>query len=351
VDLSERQSVPTELLPGAHNAVVTCMAIHGGDRVAILTDRDTERIGLALREESLKAGAEVEMLFLEQFGERPFTGMPEKLADAVRDCKPTATFFAARGLKGEIAFRIPMRHLLVDELNVRHGHMIDVDERLMVEGMLADYGVVAKLVHRVTDLVRSAREIKVTSPKGTAMRVRLSQELRWKPCPGIYHNQGEWGNLPEGETFTCPLDAEGVIAADVLGDYFSRRYGVLETPVTFMLSQSRVVGVRHENKELENELRRYLATAENSDRVGEFAIGANLWVKRLSGNLLQDEKIPGVHVAFGDSYPEETGAKWAAKTHVDVIPTDCTIEVDGRLLMQDGRFEPEVLEGIQGLPA
>ncbi len=138
--------------------------------------------------------------------------------------------------------------------------------------------------------------------------------------------------------------------ADVLGDYFSRKYGVLDTPATFMLSQGRVVGVRHEDKALESELRSYLGTGENSDRVGEFAIGANLWVKQLSGNLLQDEKIPGVHVAFGDSYPEETGAKWAAKTHVDVIPTECTIEVDGRRLMRDGAFEPEVLAGIQGLP-
>ncbi|HEX2987585.1 MAG TPA: aminopeptidase [Chloroflexota bacterium] len=350
MDLIGKQPVPAELLPGARNAVVTCLAIKGGDRVAILTDGETERIGLALREESLKAGAEVEMLFLEQFGQRPFTGMPEKLTEALRNWKPTATFFAARGQKGEIAFRIPMRHVLVDELNVRHGHMIDIDERLMVEGMLANYDVVSQLVHRVTDRVRAAREIKVTSPKGTAMRVRFSPELRWKPCPGIYHTQGEWGNLPEGETFTCPLDAEGVIAADVLGDYFSRKYGVLDTPVIFMLSQGRVVGVRHDNKVLENELRGYLATGENSDRVGEFAIGANLWVKRLSGNLLQDEKIPGVHVAFGDSYPEETGAKWAARTHVDVIPTECTIEVDGRMLMQDGRFEPDVLAGIQGLP-
>jgi aminopeptidase len=48
--------------------------------------------------------------------------------------------------------------------------------------------------------------------------------------------------------------------------------------------------------------------------------------------------MPGLHVAFGDPYPEHTGADWHAQTHVDVIPTCCTIEVDGRRIMRDGVF-------------
>ena len=33
-----------------------------------------------------------------------------------------------------------------------------------------------------------------------------------------------------------------------------------------------------------------------------------------------------------------TGADWDATIHVDVIPTDCIIEVDGREIMRDGKF-------------
>ena len=40
---------PAELLPGARNAVRSCMAISERDRVAVTTDRDTERIALTLR--------------------------------------------------------------------------------------------------------------------------------------------------------------------------------------------------------------------------------------------------------------------------------------------------------------
>lgn len=351
MDSPENSGIPEELLlQGARNAVVTCLAIGKGDRVTIISDRDTQRIGLALQKECRRVGAEAEMTWLEDFGIRPYISLPENLAEALRATHPTATFFAARGLKGEVSFRIPLRHLLVDELNVRHGHMIDIDERLMVQGMLADYHVVTQVVERITELVRPAREIRVTNPKGTDFRATFSRQLRWKPCPGIYHDQGEWGNLPEGETYTCPEDAEGVLVAELLGDYFSRKYGVLELGVTFTVARGRVVDVSTENRDLRQELKQYLATSEYSDRVGEFAIGANLWVKTLTGNLLQDEKIPGVHVAFGDPYPEETGANWSAKTHVDVIPSECSIAVDGRVLMRNGRFAPEALAGIKGLP-
>lgn len=350
MDRFEPNGAPADLLPGARNAVRTCLAIGPSDRVVIMTDLETKRVGLALKQEAEAAGAETTMVLLEEFGQRPFTSVPPGFADALRAVKPTAGFFAAQGQKGEIGFRIPLRHLLIEDLKLRYGHMISIDERLMTEGMLANYDVVAQLVHRVTDLVRSAREIRVTSPKGTDLRVTFSPKLRWKPCPGIYHGQGEWGNLPEGETFTCPSGVEGVLVADVLGDYFSSKYGVLKHPVTFTIADGRITDVICEDDEIQAEVYGYLHSDENSERVGEFAIGTNLWVKALTGNLLQDEKIPGVHVAFGNPYPEETGADWDAKTHVDVIPTDCTIWVDGKLLMRDGRFEPDVLAGIAGLP-
>ena len=44
--------------------------------------------------------------------------------------------------------------------------------------------------------------------------------------------------------------------------------------------------------------------------MGEFAIGTNIGVHDVIGNILQDEKIPGVHIAFGNPYGAHTGAEW-----------------------------------------
>ena len=42
------------------------------------------------------------------------------------------------------------------------------------------------------------------------------------------------------------------------------------------------------------------------------------------GVLLQDEKVPGVHLAFGDPYGSQTNADWKSCTHVDVLTRGAT---------------------------
>jgi leucyl aminopeptidase (aminopeptidase T) len=166
----------------------------------------------------------------------------------------------------------------------------------------------------------------------------FSPYLKWVPCHGLYHKPGDWGNLPEGEVFTCPKTVNGTIVADILGDHFSAKYGVLDTPVTFEVKDGWVESIHCENEQIKEELWEYLTSNENGPRIGEFAIGTNTALTHLSGVLLQDEKIPGIHIAFGDPSGRTTGADWTATTHVDVIPTDCTIALDGNVIMQDGKF-------------
>ena len=74
----------------------------------------------------------------------------------------------------------------------------------------------------------------------------------------------------------------------------------------------------------------YCHTDENSDRVGELAFGTNLGLREMIGILLQDEKVPGVHLAFGDPYGSQTHADWKSRTHVDVLTRDCDVWIDDR---------------------
>jgi leucyl aminopeptidase (aminopeptidase T) len=228
--------------------------------------------------------------------------------------------------------------MMIESLDCRWGHMIDISPRLMVEGMQTDYAMISRLTLDLTERVKDAREMRITSPKGTQLVARFSPALRWRAFHGLYHHPGEWGNLPEGETLTCPQSLDGVLVAEVIGDYFSPKYGVLTTPVIFDLKDEWVTHVACENQAIADEVWAYLNADPNGRRVGEFAIGTNIGLTRLTGILLQDEKLPGIHVAFGNPYPQETGADWTAAIHVDVIPTDVTIVVDGETLFSDGQF-------------
>ncbi len=328
---------------GARTAVRTCMGVKANDRVFVLTDRTTNAIGRLLSEESAEVGAEAVIYDLESFGPRPMTEFHDNLRRELLAFKPTVTFYAAASQPGELAFRMALRVFLVQDLKVRHGHMPGVTPQLMTEGMRADYKLVAALTRAVYDLGRETRTIHVTTPDGTDLTALISPHLRWVPSTGIYHEQGQWGNLPEGETFTCPETIDGTLVAHILGDYFSEKYGVLADPVIFHLADGRVAAVESKNRDVALEITEYLDSSENGRRAGEFAIGTNIGLKKLVGNLLQDEKLPGIHVAFGNPYPHETGANWTSQVHVDVIPVNCTIMMDDQEVMRDGRFDYELL--------
>jgi aminopeptidase len=329
---------------GIKNAVRTCMNVSDRDRVFIITDEETLHIGNALLQETQAVGADCSLVTLESYGERPLLSLPVDLVTDFFDFKPTVSFYAAASLPGEVKMRMNLqweirRICAAEGITVpRHGHMVSITTQLIREGLTADYEEINRITFQVLDLVKNARTIQVTSPKGTNITATFSPDYRWVPCHGLYHQPGDRGNLPEGEVFTCPYTLDGLLVVDVLGDYFSPKYGVLDSPLDIKVKDSLVEEVSGENQALAQELWEYLTSAENGRRAGEFAIGTNTAVTQLSGNLLQDEKIPGIHVAFGNPIGDQTGADWISDVHVDVIPTECTIIVDGRTIMQGGKF-------------
>jgi aminopeptidase len=123
---------------GAENAV-SCMGVTAQDRVFIITDY--ARGGIASRVASviLARHADVTVRFLEHYGQRPLTVFSDELRNDLLQFHPTVTYYIATAQPGEISFRIPLLPFLANELKVRHGHMIGIDENLMADGMCADY--------------------------------------------------------------------------------------------------------------------------------------------------------------------------------------------------------------------
>jgi aminopeptidase len=330
--------VRPEFAAGARNAVVTCLDIGPKDRVYIIRDRPRTEIAEAIEEAATATGASVRSATMEDHVQRPATSFPSSIADDLRTFRPTASYFIGTGLKGELAFRQPMLRFLIEELRCRHGHMIGIDDLVMTDGMAADYGEIYRVTRQVYEIVRGAARISVRTALGTELEGTFSPSLRWIPCDGRYWEPASWGNLPEGETFTCPLSVEGVIVAEELGDWFAPKYRMLNPPVRLVVKAGRLVSVETPDAALADDIREYMAQHRNSSRVGEFAIGTNVGLSRIVGNFLQDEKFPGVHIAFGDPYGYQTGADWDCPSHVDALASHATVAVDGRTILEAGRF-------------
>jgi leucyl aminopeptidase (aminopeptidase T) len=223
--------------------------------------------------------------------------------------------------------------------------MVNIERRIMLEGMRADYDEVDRISTRVWNMASAAREIRATTPAGTDITGLFTPALKWLKTSGII-SPHKWGNLPGGETFTTPERVDGVFVVDgVVGDYLCEKYGDLrDAPLTVRIENSRLVEAHSDNKALRDEFWAYCHTDENSDRVGEFAIGTNIALHNVIGNILQDEKLPGIHIAFGNPYGAHTGADWYSSTHIDVVGREFDISIDGRQIMRRGAFLPDILK-------
>jgi leucyl aminopeptidase (aminopeptidase T) len=313
------------------------MAVRKGEHVLVLTDRETLDVGKAIfnAAENVSNG-NVKLFILEDYTERPARELPKEILDAI----PWAnvTFYAAESKPGELAIRGPFIRTALKY--ARHGHMPSITVELMETGMCADYQHISDLTKKIDRTVTGCKTAKVTNKSGTDLIAEFHPKWKWKVSDGLFPEKGMWGNLPDGEIFTAAQKANGKMVIDELGDWFSPKYGVIsKTPLTLQVKDSRIDfnSVTCENVELKREFLDYVKSDPNGNRLGEFAIGTNLLLERLTGNLLQDEKFPSVHCAFGNPYPEETGADWSAKTHLDGIMLKSSIWIDGKQIMDEGR--------------
>ncbi len=330
----------SEYAPGARNAVRACLNVAANDRVAVIKDKGRLAIAEAIEEEARATGAEVRSWLMEDLIQRPAREFPRRLAEEILAFEPSVSYFIGEGLLGELAFRQPMLELLQGRLRCRHGHMIGIDHQLMLEGMAGDYEEIYSVTRRVWEVARQASKIEVATRLGTELTATFSPSRRWVPCDGRYWEQGQWGNLPEGETFTAPLSLDGVLVGEELGDHFAPKYGLLPEPISIRVKEGRFQSVELSSRpDLVREVEAYFGQSPNSNRVGEFAIGTNTGLRKIVGNFLQDEKFPGVHVAFGDPYGSATGADWSCPSHVDVLASQADVWVDGRKIMEAGRFQ------------
>ncbi len=328
------------LIPGAEQAIKVCLNVQPDQRVFILTDRKTLPVGASLYDVAKNVAKSCKLMIIEDHVARPAQKLPQVIMDELEQCE--VCLYCVKPQPNELGHRQQFVGK-VEANGIRYAHMVGITEEIMCQGMRADFRKVDEVSKALIARAKKAETITVKSRRGTDMVATFSQERIWRKTSGIIEEV--WSNLPGGEIFTAPISVDGKFVVDgSVGDHFSAKYGVLDqTPMTLHLEGGYLKSVECDNKELEKEFWEYCHTAEHSDRVGEFAIGTNLAVFEFTGNLLQDEKMPGIHIAFGDPYGSQTNTPWSCPTHVDVITGSCDVWIDDFQVMENGIFMAESL--------
>ncbi len=325
-----------DYLLGARNAIHNCLKVQEGEIMTVVTDRETIEIGASLFAAARIAGAIVTAYVLEDYTSRPMKYMPWQVLEALATSQ--VALYAVQSQPGELPSRKQFVNV-IERYKLRYAHMVTISPEIMLQGMRADYNVVDAIGQKILDMVSTCRSIHTRTEAGTDIEATFDQGINWIKTCGMITPQ-IWSNLPAGEVFTAPANVNGIYVVDgTIGDYFSQKYGNLgDFPLFLEIENNRLRSVKSDNRYLESEFWHYVHLSENSDRVGEFAIGANIGVNKMIYNLLQDEKLPGMHIALGDPYGSQTGADWSAPTHIDAIAKECDIWIDGNKIMERGKF-------------
>jgi aminopeptidase len=325
-----------DLEPGARNAVEVCLAIQRGEHVALIADQASGAVAASIAAALDEVGAPWEGVLIEQVATRPLTGAPAEVLDALEHAD--AGILCVQPRQGELGARMAIVSV-VERRGIRYAHMVGVTPQIMRQGMRADYKLIDALSQSLCERLPHASRLRVETPSGTAFIATFDPAFSWVKTSGLI-NRRYWSNLPAGEVFTTPAQVDGVFVCDgTAGDYFGPKYGDLRpTPLTLEIAGGRLQSARCARKDLEREFWAYCHTDEHSDRVGELAFGTNIALSEMIGVLLQDEKIPGVHIAFGDPYGSQTGAPWKSRTHIDVLTRDCDVWIDDQQVIGHGRY-------------
>src|ERR1700734_472002 len=327
----------SELMPGAKNAVETCLAVKPHEAVALIADETSRAVAAAIEAALEERKARCLPLLLEDFGPRPMKAAPAPVLDALE--KADVGIMAMTPQPGELGARMSIVKV-VERRQIRYAHMIGVTPQIMQQGMRAHYKMVDRLSDKLRERMLRAQTLTVRTEAGTPIDAHFDRGLDWVKTSGLISPR-YWSNLPAGEVFTTPATVDGTFVCDATaGDHFNGKYGDLQTtPLVLTIEGARLTCVDCARKDLESEFWQYCHTDENSDRVGELAFGTNLSLSDMIGVLLQDEKLPGVHLAFGDPYGSQTHAAWSSTTHVDVLARRCNVWIDDEQVIEKGKYK------------
>lgn len=329
-------SFDAALAPGAHNAIETCLAIQPQERVALIADEASREVAASLAAALEQRGADWSGCVIESLTPRPVTKAPPEVLDAFEQAD--AAILCMQPQEGELAARMAIVKV-VERRRIRYAHMIGVTPTIMQQGMRADYHMVDRLSQRLCERMQEARRLTVKTGAGTSFTATFEPAFAWVKTSGLISPR-YWSNLPAGEVFTTPESVDGTFVCDgTAGDYFNGKYGNLRrTPLVLEIAAGRLVAAHCDRIDLEQDFWTYCHTDDQSNRVGELAFGTNLSLTEMIGVLVQDEKVPGVHIAFGDPYGSQTHAPWKSCTHVDVLTRQCDVWIDDEPVISRGRY-------------
>src|SRR5712692_9331405 len=160
---------PDELMPGARNAVKTCLGVHPGEHVALIADEASRAVAASIAAAIDEQDALYTGLLLEDFGPRPMGAAPAEVLVAMETADVGVMCMTPQ--PGELSARMAIVKV-VERRQIRYAHMVGITPQIMQQGMRADYRMVDRLSDSLRERMLRAETLTVKTEAGTRSEER-----------------------------------------------------------------------------------------------------------------------------------------------------------------------------------
>lgn len=319
-----RELNPIELVVGL-NTVKVCMGVKPKEKVLVITDSGALKPAQIIFESAITLTENVQLL---QIPIPAYDGQEpnKKLADIM--CDTDVLFLVTTNSLSHTNAR---RN--ATKKGVRIASMPGITYDVFLRTMQMDYQKVNKLTKPLANFLTQANSVKITSPAGTNLSMSI-EGMEAEADTGIFINNGDWGNLPAGESAMSPKEgtSNGIIVVDgcsYLDDVPLDKPIILQVESGFITKISGGKAARALKKTL-NKL------GQKSRNIAELGVGTNKMAK-LNSSILEVEKVYGtVHIGIGNNI--SYGGTCDVQFHSDGVILSPTLEVDGKVILEKGEF-------------
>jgi leucyl aminopeptidase (aminopeptidase T) len=333
-----------ELEAGAKKLVEEMMLVKPGETVAITGDTSSDmRVIQATAKAAMCAGA-IPVVVIHPTQSEGYQEPPAPVAGAIARADVWIEFavgmiFLSNAYKA--AIDNGARYICLTGMDATM--MINTIYRVKIKELIAMGNI-------LRDMAQAADKVEIYSPAGTALvaynqgrRARQSGKLADTPGePVMLGGQVSW--CPMEETINGKLVFDGAL-------YPPTDMGKLNSPVILTLEKGVVTKV-----EGDAEARRFEAwlasfNDPNMYRLAHYSMGFNPGVTKVSGRIVEDERVFGcIEMGIGSQGAQIMGKTWKAAAHTDGIVLNPTIVFDGDTIEKDGRYvHPSLVEACQKL--
>lgn len=196
------------------------------------------------------------------------------------------------------------------------------------ENPIEEWRKMQKEQDKLIEFLNKVEDIQVIG-KDTDFSVSVKGR-KWINCSGQ-------SNLPDGEVYTGPVEdsTNGYIRFSYPGIFSGQEI----EDIYLEFKDGKVIKATAQKGE---ELLQEILKIENTDILGEFAIGTNYGITQFTKNMLFDEKLGGtLHCALGLGF-EQTGSTNRSSIHWDILKDmkqpGSKIIADGNVIYEEGKW-------------